>query len=278
MGARSTKQQVEVREVDAGCCACFGKVVCSIILAIVLLIVAALSAVAVAVCRYQFWTYLQDNSVSPAYVLRTGWYEFTRTASNFNITSASSQLSNVTNAVDQAVSAFQSTKSSLVAGGNPSLKDISNDLWIIGVIAAAALVLSCVMSLIYFLFSLCGGAGSHICCAAVPVGIIVLGMQVAYYGAAVIKVRDYTFNTTNGHTYTPIPDWGWILGAVAGVLWLIIAGISACVPSMRRKEKVVVQQPMGTISGQGPPGPGAPARYANIDPERGTARPRGRAY
>ncbi len=53
---------------------------------------------------------------------RTGWYEFTRTASNFNITSAGSQLSNVTNAVDQAVNAFQSTKSSLVAGGNPSLK------------------------------------------------------------------------------------------------------------------------------------------------------------
>lgn len=44
--------------------------VCSIILAIVLLLVAALSAVAVAVCRYQFWTYLQDNSVSPTYVLR----------------------------------------------------------------------------------------------------------------------------------------------------------------------------------------------------------------
>ena len=44
--------------------------VCSIILALVLLIVAALSAVAVAVCRYQFWTYLQDASVSPAYVLR----------------------------------------------------------------------------------------------------------------------------------------------------------------------------------------------------------------
>lgn len=52
----------------------------------------------------------------------------------------------------------------------------------------------------------------------------------------------------------------------------------AGVPSMRRREKVVVQQPMGTITGQGPPGPGAPARYANIDPERGTARPRGRAY
>ncbi len=58
--------------------------------------------------------------------------------------------------------------------------------------------------------------------------IIVIGMQLAYYGAAVIKVRDYTFNTTGGKTYTPIPDWGWILGAVAGVLWLIIAGISAC--------------------------------------------------
>lgn len=53
---------------------------------------------------------------------RTGWYEFTHTASNFNITSASSQLSNVTNAVDSAVNAFQSTKSSLVASGNPSLR------------------------------------------------------------------------------------------------------------------------------------------------------------
>ena len=50
------------------------------------------------------------------------------------------------------------------------VQDISNDLWIIGVIAAAALVLSTVMALIYFLFSLCGGAGAHICCAAVPLG------------------------------------------------------------------------------------------------------------
>lgn len=47
---------------------------------------------------------------------------------------------------------------------------------------------------------------------------------------------------------------------------------------MRRRETVAAQ-PMGTISGQGPPGPGAPARYGAIDPERGaTARPRGRAY
>ena len=51
-------------------------------------------------------------------------------------------------------------------------QDISNDLWIIGVIAAAALVLSTVMAVIYFLFSLCGGAGAHICCAAVPLGYL----------------------------------------------------------------------------------------------------------
>ena len=43
-----------------------------------------------------------------------------------------------------------------------------------------------------------------------------------------IKVRDYTQRATNGHIYTPVPDWGWILAVVAGVLWLIIAGISAC--------------------------------------------------
>lgn len=58
----------------------------------------------------------------------------------------------------------------MLINGSKCAQDVSNDLWIIGVIAAAALVLSCVMSLIYFLFSLCGGAGSHICCAAVPVG------------------------------------------------------------------------------------------------------------
>lgn len=49
-------------------------------------------------------------------------------------------------------------------------QDISQDLYIIGLIAAAACGLSVVMGVIYFLFTLCGGAGSHICCAAVPVG------------------------------------------------------------------------------------------------------------
>ncbi len=45
---------------------------CSIILAIVLLITAALSACALLACRYQFWTFLQDASASPPYTLRCG--------------------------------------------------------------------------------------------------------------------------------------------------------------------------------------------------------------
>lgn len=61
--------------------------------------------------------------------------------------------------------------------------------------------------------------------------IIVIGMQLAYYGAAAIKIRDYTSKDTHGRsTYTPVPDWGWILETVAGVLWLIIAAVSACGP------------------------------------------------
>lgn len=285
MGGRSSKQQeVEHREVSAGCCACFGKVMCSIILAVVLIITAALSATALLACRYQFWTFLQDASVSPVYTLRSGWMEFTHTASNYNISSAQGTLnSNFTGAVDHAFSEFQQTKGSLLQGGNPKLTEVSQDLYIIGLIAAAACALSVIMGVIYFLFTLCGGAGSHICCAAVPVGIIVIGMQLAYYGAAAIKIRDYTNKDTHGRsTYTPVPDWGWILETVAGVLWLIIAAVSACVPAMRRRE-VVVHQPMGAMTGQGPPGPGAPARYSNIDAEQpnttryGTAR-RGRAY
>ena len=52
------------------------------------------------------------------------------------------------------------------------MQEISQDLYIIGLIAAAACALSVVMGVIYFLFTLCGGAGSHICCAAVPVGCV----------------------------------------------------------------------------------------------------------
>jgi hypothetical protein len=54
--------------------------------------------------------------------IRTGWYEFTHTASNFNITSTDNQLSNFTGSAHNAFEAFQSTKGSLIAGGNPSIK------------------------------------------------------------------------------------------------------------------------------------------------------------
>ena len=61
----------QVHEVEGpGCCACFGKVFCSIVLAILLLLVAALSAIAVATGRFQFWTFLSGNDVSPSYILR----------------------------------------------------------------------------------------------------------------------------------------------------------------------------------------------------------------
>ena len=56
--------------------------------------------------------------------------------------------------------------------GYDGVQEISQDLYIIGLIAAAACALSVVMGVIYFLFTLCGGAGSHICCAAVPVGYV----------------------------------------------------------------------------------------------------------
>ena len=53
---------------------------------------------------------------------RTGWYEFTHTASAFNITSTDKQLGNFTGSVDSAYHAFEATKGSLIRGGNPSLK------------------------------------------------------------------------------------------------------------------------------------------------------------
>jgi hypothetical protein len=53
---------------------------------------------------------------------RSGWYEFTRTASDFNITAADSSVANFTGSVHDAFNTFQATKSTLVAGGNPSLK------------------------------------------------------------------------------------------------------------------------------------------------------------
>ena len=56
--------------------------------------------------------------------------------------------------------------------GVSAVQEVSQDLYIIGLIAAAACALSVIMGVIYFLFTLCGGAGSHICCAAVPVGYV----------------------------------------------------------------------------------------------------------
>ena len=56
--------------------------------------------------------------------------------------------------------------------GVAALQEVSQDLYIIGLIAAAACALSVIMGVIYFLFTLCGGAGSHICCAPVPVGYL----------------------------------------------------------------------------------------------------------
>ena len=67
---------LQTHEVDAGCCACLGKVFCSVVLALCLLLVAALSAVAVATGRFQFWTYLQGTDMSPTYVLRCSLLSF----------------------------------------------------------------------------------------------------------------------------------------------------------------------------------------------------------
>ena len=53
---------------------------------------------------------------------RSGWLEFTHTASSYNITSTRDTLShNFTGAVDNAFSTFESTKGSLLTGGNPRL-------------------------------------------------------------------------------------------------------------------------------------------------------------
>ena len=61
----------QIHQVEGpGCCACLGKVFCSVFLAILLLLVAALSAVAVSTGRFQFWTFLSGNDLSPAYILR----------------------------------------------------------------------------------------------------------------------------------------------------------------------------------------------------------------
>ena len=53
---------------------------------------------------------------------RSGWLEFTHTASNYNITAAHDNLnSNFTGAVDTAIKTFDQTKGSLLQGGNPRL-------------------------------------------------------------------------------------------------------------------------------------------------------------
>ena len=58
----------------------------------------------------------------PACLARSGWYEFTHTASQFNITATDRNLGNITGAADSAFAAIKDTRTTLLAAGNPSLK------------------------------------------------------------------------------------------------------------------------------------------------------------
>ncbi len=62
------------------------------------------------------------KSAARCCLVRSGWYEFTHTASSFNITATDKNLGNITGAADSAFAAIKDTRTTLLAAGNPSLK------------------------------------------------------------------------------------------------------------------------------------------------------------
>jgi hypothetical protein len=167
-------------------------VVCQAILSVVFLAIFALS-IAALVGRRQFWTYYTTDRSDPgAYHVSTGWLSF------------------FTRDTDASY-----------------LWDIKFGLWIIGIICAAALAVSIVLSFAEFLASVTDQCGRHTAGLAFPMGLVLLGILLAYIADAIIRVRDYTGNQT-GTKMTPWPSWGWICAIVAAALWFVAGSCASC--------------------------------------------------
>ncbi|BDA50185.1 hypothetical protein COCOBI_15-3140 [Coccomyxa sp. Obi] len=175
-----------------GCCGNISRVVCQALLAVLFLAIFALS-IAALVGRRQYWTYYTTNRSDPgAYYFSTGWLSF------------------FTRDTDASY-----------------LWDISFGLWVIGIICAAALAVSVVLSFAEFFASVTDQCGRHTAGLAFPMGIVLLGILLAYIADAVIRVRDYTGNNT-GTKLTPWPSWGWICAIVAAALWFVAGSCASC--------------------------------------------------
>ncbi|CAL8465305.1 g4840 [Coccomyxa elongata] len=175
-----------------GCCATVSRVVCQALLSVLFLAIFALS-IAALVGRRQYWTYYTTNRSDPgAYYVSTGWLSF------FTRDTPASYL-----------------------------WDIRFGLWVIGIICAAALAVSIVLSFAEFFASVTDQCGRHTAGLAYPMGIVLLGILLAYIADAVIRVRDYTANNT-GTAMTPWPSWGWICAIVAAALWFVVGACASC--------------------------------------------------
>ncbi|KAK9903536.1 hypothetical protein WJX75_008168 [Coccomyxa subellipsoidea] len=175
-----------------GCCPGISRAICSGILSLLFLSICGLS-VAALVGYSRYWTYFTSNRSDPgAYNVQTGWLHFR------------------TRDVDSS-----------------SLLDINFGLWVIGIICAATLAVSAILAFAEFFASVTNECGRHTAGLAFPMGIVLLGILIAYIAAAIFKVRDYTGNTT-GTPFTVWPSWGWIVAIIASVLWFLVGMCASC--------------------------------------------------
>ncbi|EIE23202.1 hypothetical protein COCSUDRAFT_63560 [Coccomyxa subellipsoidea C-169] len=177
-----------------GCCPGISRVVCSTFLSITFLSIFGLS-VAALVGFSRYWTYYTTNRSDPgAYNVQTGWLHFR------------------TRDVDSS-----------------SLRDINFGLWVIGIICAAALAVSVVLSFAEFF-------------ASVTNQTVLWGILIAYIASAIFKVRDYTGNTV-GTPFTVWPSWGWIIAIIASVLWFLAGIFASCMGPKRPRQALPTHTP-----------------------------------
>ncbi|KAK9825665.1 hypothetical protein WJX81_007977 [Elliptochloris bilobata] len=207
--ARRRKDSYGVHDVplehdnSRGCCGCFAKGFLSVVITLLLLGAAGLSAVSIIAGKQSTWLYYA-NGADPQYRIQTGWLWF-----------------------------------SVNDGAAQSLKDIGLVSWILGIVAVCGLGVSFILALLYLAITLFGKAGKHIGCIAIPGGLLLGCIMAAYYVLAALLMRNYTEGTVNAR-YTLWPTWGWAIGMGAAGLWFLAGLFACCIP--RRPSSYYVKQ------------------------------------
>ncbi|KAK9792745.1 hypothetical protein WJX73_004024 [Symbiochloris irregularis] len=218
------------------CCVYVGRAVLKLIISIILLAVCGLNGVALIAGPKQYWTYYTNKDTG--YQFKTGWLEFSESTD---------------------------------PGHTETLRHLSNGLYITGIISAAILIISTILAFFLGISTLFGQNGRRSCCCAFPIGVVQIGILIAYYVLAAVWVSDRNGSIIKSRN-APWPSWAWFFGgggglgwAVAGLLYLAIPRATIHVPNEYLQSDAASARGWGGRTAQAPVAPDSEAARMGVN-------------